>query len=252
MKLKLVLCTFAVIGALTSSTAVPLGTNTTSKIITNEFGKVITNQVTLVVTNQQPQTITNAAPEIPGDNYTNSVDMEFVKLSGHWAGRYEVTQKEYQKVMGINPSSFQGAKRPVDNVSWNDAMEFCKRLTKQELEEKKLHEGFGYRLPTEAEWESLVADASLKDAVTSTGVSRSGTAGVGSRAANNLGLYDVRGNVLEFCLGDTSKAFRVLRGGSWQDRIDVNLRPVFRNWCRPDERKNTFGFRCLLVETKDK
>src|SRR4051794_34929352 len=120
MKLKLVLCTFAVIGALTTSTAVPLGTNTTSKVFTNEFGKVITNQVTLVVTNKQPETITitNAAPEIPGDNYTNSVDMEFVKLSGRWAGRYEVTQKEYQKVMGINPSSFQGAKRPVDNVSW--------------------------------------------------------------------------------------------------------------------------------------
>ncbi|MDB6121559.1 MAG: serine/threonine protein kinase [Pedosphaera sp.] len=245
MNLKLVLCTFAVIATLVAEAA---NTNTTSKVTTNKLSLTATSQVPLAPTNTVEEVATNTAPQLPGATYTNTVEMEFVKVSPFWAGRYEVTQKEFQKVMGFNPSNFNGDKHPVDNVSWNDAMEFCKRLTKQELKEKKLPEGFSYRLPTEDEWEFLMADASLKDAVTGVSGPRSGTAIVGSLATNSIGLYDMRGNVMEFCLGDTSKAYRVLRGASWQDRIEINLRPIFRSYCRPDERKNTFGFRCLLVQ----
>ncbi|MDB6064511.1 MAG: hypothetical protein JWR26_719 [Pedosphaera sp.] len=67
-------------------------------------------------------------------------------------------------------------------------------------------------------------------------------------APNGAGLYDVRGNVMEFCLGDTSKPYRVLRGGDWQDRIEINLRVEFRNYVKPDDGMNTFGFRCVLKQ----
>jgi formylglycine-generating enzyme required for sulfatase activity len=178
--------------------------------------------------------------------------MEFVKVgSGTWAGRYEVTQGEYQKVMGSNPSHFSGRRNPVDSVTYDDAVEFCQRLTEQELKDMKLPEGFSYTLPTEGQWEGLVADATRAQAVTSENGSRSGTSPVGSLAPNSLGLYDVRGNVMEFCLG-SAMPYRVLRGGSWQDWIDVNLRLSFRYYAQPDERKDTFGFRCLLVQSGKK
>jgi formylglycine-generating enzyme required for sulfatase activity len=189
---------------------------------------------------------TNEAPKVPGEQFTNSVDMELIKVGGYWAGKYEVTQKEFQKVMGFNPSAFAGENRPVDNVSWDDAMEFCRKLTELDLKEKKLPEGFAYTLPTEPEWEALAAGTDLKDAVTSQGSQRDGTAPVGSLGANGLGLYDTRGNVSEFCLGESDKPYRILRGGSWQDWIEINLRIEFRTYCRPDEKKSTFGFRCVL------
>jgi formylglycine-generating enzyme required for sulfatase activity len=172
--------------------------------------------------------------------------MELVKVGGFWAGKYEVSQKEYQKVMAANPSAFGGGNRPVDSVSWNEAVDFCAKLTAEGRKDKDLPEGYYYTLPTESEWESLVAGASLQDAVTSQGGNRDGTAPVGSLGPNGLGLYDMRGNVMEFCLGDTSKPYRVLRGGSWKDRIEINLRTEFRFYCQPDDKQNTFGFRVLL------
>ena len=188
-------------------------------------------------------------PKPPGDIYTNTIDMVLLKTSASlWAGKYEVTQKEYQELVGANPSQFSGDARPVDSVSWNDAVEFCRKLTERELEKKELPPGFYYTLPTEDEWHSLMADAKLDDAVTSLGTSRGGTSPVGSLGPNSLGLYDVRGNVMEFCLGDDSKPYRVLLGGSWEDFIEINLRPEFRFYCQPDERKNTFGFRCVLKQ----
>ena len=183
-------------------------------------------------------------PKIPDDHYTNSVGMEFVKVGGFWAGKYDVTQKEYQEIMGGNPSEFQGDLRPVDNLSWEDAMDFCKKLTQHEA--KELPDGFTFTLPTEGQWDSLVGDASLENAVTSQVNSRDGTSPVGSLSPNNLGLYDIRGNVWEFCL-ESSKPYRILKGGSWQDRIDINLRTAFRYYARPDEHKNIFGFRCILL-----
>ncbi|MDB6022447.1 MAG: hypothetical protein JWQ04_2304 [Pedosphaera sp.] len=210
----------------------------------------VTDQVSISGTVAVPNNATNEVkePEPPGAQYTNSVGMELVKVPGEfWAGKFEVTQKEYQKVMGANPSAFGGDTRPVDSVNWNDAMEFCRKLTELDLKEKVLPKGFYYTLPTEEEWQGLVADASLENAVTSlNGASRAGTSPVGSLAPNSLGLYDVRGNVSEFCLSDESKPYRILKGGSWQDFTEVNLRPEFRWYCQLDERKNTFGFRCVL------
>jgi formylglycine-generating enzyme required for sulfatase activity len=187
-------------------------------------------------------------PKTPGDDFTNSAGMEMIKTGGYWVGKFEVTQKQFQKVAGLNPSAFVGEERPVDSVSWNDAMDFCQKLSEKDVKDKKLPDGYYYTLPTEDEWETYTGDASLDDAVTSINASapRDGTAQVGSLRPNALGLYDTRGNVMEFCLGDTDKPYRVLRGGSWADNLDINLRKEFRCYCTPDDRKNTYGFRCLL------
>jgi formylglycine-generating enzyme required for sulfatase activity len=189
---------------------------------------------------------TNAEATIPGDIFTNSVDMVLLKTGGLWAGKYPVTQKQYQKVTGANPSAFPGGDNPVDSVSWNDAMDFCQKLTAADVKEKQIPDGYYYTLPTEGEWESLADEATLDDSVTSLKGARGGSAPVGTLAPNSLGLYDTRGNVMEFCLGDTDKPYRVLRGGSWADNIEINLRKEFRFYATPDDRKNTFGFRCVL------
>ena len=101
---------------------------------------------------------------------------------------------------------------------------------------------------TEAEWLALVGDASVDNAVTSlNGVARQSSSMAGTEPANSLGLYDVYGNVMEFCLSEDAPDYRYLKGGSWQDRIEINLRTDFRYYARPDERKNIFGFRCVLL-----
>ncbi len=200
-------------------------------------------------TNQPAKNGTNevAEPQIPGNNFTNSVGMELLKVGDFWAGKFEVTQKEYEKVMGANPSAFPDDTHPVDSVSWNDAMAFCEKMTALDLKKRFLPKGYHYTLPTEEEWQSLVADASLDNAVCSLyAVNRSSTSSVGSLAPNSLGLYDIRGNVMEFCLGDDTLPYRYLKGGSWADFVEVNMRPEFRWNCKPDETMNTFGFRCLL------
>ena len=180
--------------------------------------------------------------------FTNTVEMIMVKISDSlWAGKYEVTQKEYQKVAGGNPSAFQDDRKPVDSVSWNEAMSFCRTLTDNERKEEMLPEGFAYTLPTQAQWESLAAGAELKDAVTSADTSRSGTAPVGSLGPNGLGLYDTRGNVWEWCLDPQDKPFRVARGAAWDTSFEVNLRPEFRWYSGPDDVKNVIGFRCVLA-----
>src|SRR5579859_1278878 len=153
------------------------------------------------------------APEAPGKVFTNSVDMILLAMPGDfWAGEYLVTQKEYTKVMGSNPSAFVGDNNPVDSISYDDAIAFCQKLSAQDVDKKALPEGYTYTLPTEGEWEALSAGTELSSAVTSQDQSRGGTSPVGSLAANPLGLYDIRGNLMEFCLADSSKSYRVLRG----------------------------------------
>jgi formylglycine-generating enzyme required for sulfatase activity len=196
--------------------------------------------------NAKTNIIITGPPKVLADAFTNSADMIVIKIGAMGVGRYDVTQKEYQKIVGLNPSAFPGATHPVDSVSWNDAMEFCTKMTESDIKEKKIPDGYYYTLPTEDEWESLVGDASLDDAVTSLNGDRDGTAPVGSTKPNSLGLFDMRGNVMQFTLGDDSKPYRVLRGGSWKDSIEINLRIEFRHYTPPDNRENTFGFRCVL------
>jgi formylglycine-generating enzyme required for sulfatase activity len=179
---------------------------------------------------------------------TNSLQMILVRLpAGYWAGKHEVTQEQFQKVMDRNPSQFKGPNRPVDSVSWIDAMAFCRKLTELERAEEVLPEGFRYALPTEAQWEYFVNEAQLADAVTSEGRGRQATADVGSLGPNKFGLHDTRGNVWEFCRED-SQAYRVLRGAAWNTDYEVNLRKEFRWYAPgPDAAENSFGFRVVLT-----
>lgn len=185
---------------------------------------------------------------LKGDQITNTVGIVLKKISPTlWAGMYEVTQQPYTKVMGNNPSAFQGNARPVDSVTWYDAMSFCSKLTGQEQKADELPKGFAYTLPTQAQWEQLVGNASLSDAVMSLNMQRrSSTETVGSLGPNNYGLYDMRGNVKEWCLDPQDKPYRVLRGGAWDTYIDINARLEFREYSAPEKTKNDYGFRVVL------
>ncbi len=198
-----------------------------------------------------PDSDTNAPLKelmLKSDQVTNTVGIVLKKISpGLWAGVYEVTQKPYQKVMGSNPSAFQGGDRPVDSVNWNDAMAFCQKLTEKEQKTGELPKRFAYALPTQAQWEQLAGDTPASDAVMSLSMPRrSSTEPAGSLAPNSLGLYDTRGNVMEWCLDPQDKPYHVLRGGAWDTYIDINARPEFREYSALDKTKNDYGFRVVL------
>jgi formylglycine-generating enzyme required for sulfatase activity len=182
---------------------------------------------------------------------TNSVGLVLVKISPSlWASKFETTQDAYQKIMGGNPSAFGGPQKPVDSVNWNDAVDFCAKLTSKE--KAQLPDGYSYNLPTQSQWESLVADASLKDAVMQlNNGSISSTAPVGSLGPNSLGLYDMRGNVWEWCLDSHDPMVRVLRGGAWDTHSEPTSRVVFRWYysIQNDKPRNDFGFRVVLEST---
>jgi formylglycine-generating enzyme required for sulfatase activity len=202
-----------------------------------------------------------------------------VCVDGFWLGKYEVTQGEWEKIMGDNPSYFAyGSRYPVENVSWNDTRKFI----------KKLNQGFNreFRLPTEAEWEyaaragtttpfafgscistdqaNYSGNYDYNNCGTKTGVYREKTWQVGSGAANNWGLYDMHGNVWEWCSdwydkdyyssspgknpqGAASGSHRVLRGGSWIFN-PANVRSANRYWYKPSYRVSIIGFRLAFVE----
>jgi formylglycine-generating enzyme required for sulfatase activity len=182
--------------------------------------------------------------------FTNATGMIMVRAgANYWISKHLVTQAVYQKVMGSNPSKFHGQNHPVDSVSWNNAVAFCARLTETEREKGYLPERCAYTLPTQAQWEAMAAGTSLAQAVTSEKSNRTSTSPVGSLAGTGLGLHDVRGNLWQWCLDPQDQAYRVLRGAAWNTSIEVNLRPEFRWYSKPDEAKEIFGFRCVLQET---
>ncbi|MBT7216536.1 MAG: SUMF1/EgtB/PvdO family nonheme iron enzyme [Verrucomicrobia bacterium] len=200
-----------------------------------------------------------------------------VKLSkGFYMGVTEVTQEQWESVMPDNPSRFRGADRPVENVVMADCVEFCKLLTQKERAEGKLPEGAEYRLPTEAEWEYACragseekfgfgdSDTDLADyAWFSKNSVR--TQPVGKKKANAWGLFDMHGNVWEWCSdwkgsytadeaedpkgapAGPSYGHRVFRGGSWGSTA-AHCRSAARNGCgTSNSRLSGLGFR--LVRT---
>lgn len=190
-----------------------------------------------------------------------------VKLTkGFFMAQTEVTQAQYRAIMGRNPSHFEGDSLPVETVSWNDAVAFCKKLSRRE--------GKTYRLPTEAEWEYACRAGtstvfSFGDSESNVGdyawhYSNSGWQShpTGKKKANALGLYDMHGNVWEWCadwygedyykqspvLDPTGPArgdLRVLRGGSWCRNASF-CRSANRDWYGPDHRNPSNGFRVVL------
>ncbi len=195
-----------------------------------------------------------------------------------YMGKYEVTQEQWEAVMGNNPSYFKGAKRPVEQVSWNDAQEFIKKLNAQDDVKRN---GMKFRLPTEAEWEyacragtttayswgnTLNGDKANCNGNYPCGTELKGTylkrtTDVGSYAPNAWGLYDMHGNVYEWCedwygsydngavtdpKGAPSGSYRVLRGGSWSN-LAWSCRSADRGNSGPTCRYFNFGFRLVLA-----
>lgn len=185
-----------------------------------------------------------------------------VTLDAFFISAFPVTQAQWKAVMGNNPSSFIGDERPVTNVSWDDCQEFIERL--QQLT------GIEFRLPTEAEWEyaacggqnsegNLYAGTSdnLDDYAWYGDHSDDNTHNVGLKKANELGLYDMSGNVLEWCYdyygaytsdevdnpqGPSSGKFRVVRGGSSWSPAE-NCRVTYRCNYEPTNTYSRLGFR---------
>ena len=184
-------------------------------------------------------------------------------------GVHEVTQTQYERLMGVNPSHFKGADNPVHRVSWNDAVEFCRKLS--ELPSEKAA-GNVYRLPTEAEWEyacragtntkySFGDDASdLEQYAWYDENSGKETHALGGKQPNAWGLYDMHGNVWEWCqdvhgdypsgavtnpTGAASGMFRVSRGGSWGYPAGY-CRSAYRFRDYPTDRSYYIGFRVCL------
>jgi formylglycine-generating enzyme required for sulfatase activity len=181
-----------------------------------------------------------------------------VTVPNYYMGKYEVTQSQYRAVMGANPSAFKGDDLPVDSVTWAEATEFCRKLSTLS--------GRHYRLPTEAEWE-YAARAGTTGAPTESadltawydGNSGARTHPVGQKEANHFGLYDIYGNVWEWCQSKykaypysatdgredlQSVEVRVLRGGSWESAAKA-CRPSYRRRVTPDPR--SAGFRVVRV-----
>jgi formylglycine-generating enzyme required for sulfatase activity len=174
-----------------------------------------------------------------------------------YIGKYEVTQEQYESVMGSNPSSTKGAKLPVTNVSWEDCQEFIKKLNASTKG--------GYRLPTEAEWEfacraGTTTAYSFKDSLAKSDANIDGDSikTVGSYTANAFGLYDLHGNAWEWCedwYGDYPEGaivtdpkgpeigtYRVVRGGSFNN-YESDARSSTRLNLTPSIRYNDLGFR---------
>jgi formylglycine-generating enzyme required for sulfatase activity len=181
-----------------------------------------------------------------------------VTVPNFYMSKYEVTQSQYRAVMGTNPSAFKGDDLPVESVTWDEATEFCRKLSTQT--------GRQYRLPTEAEWE-YAARAGTTGAATETasltawydGNSGARTHPVGQKEANHFGLYDMYGNVWEWCQSKYKPYpysatdgredlqpvdVRVLRGGSWESAAKA-CRASYRRRVTPDPR--SAGFRVVLV-----
>jgi formylglycine-generating enzyme required for sulfatase activity len=187
-----------------------------------------------------------------------------VTVSSFNIGKYEVTQAQWNAIMENNPSHFKGDNLPVEYVSWDDVQEFIRRLNA--ITGKK------YRLPTEAEWEYAARGGNKGNGYKYSGSnnidnvawynenSSNTTHPVGTKQANELGIYDMFGNVFEWCsdwyddyssaaqtnpMGASSGSYRVIRGGSWY-YFASDCRVSFRNYISPGSSDSHLGFRLVV------
>ncbi|MBR6461151.1 MAG: SUMF1/EgtB/PvdO family nonheme iron enzyme, partial [Verrucomicrobia bacterium] len=191
----------------------------------------------------EPGTFIMGSPEDELGRDSEETQHKVTLTQGYWMGKYEVTQTQYEAIMGTNPSwRHKGADLPVDDVSWLEAMEFCEKLTAIERAAGRLPRGYGYTLPTEEQWE-YACRAGTTTALNS-GKNLSGewecpemdevgwyycnsndtTHPVGQKLPNAWGLYDMHGNVEEFCLDEDKdpfwKGWHVVCGGDYSSFAD--------------------------------
>ena len=205
-----------------------------------------------------------ATSEQGSDADSDETPTHKVTLSSYSIGETEVTQELWKAVMGSNPSNFSGNQNPVEKISWNDCQTFITKLN--QLTGKK------FRLPTEAEWEyaarggnkskgyKYAGSNTIGDVAWYSSNSSSKTHPVKQKAANELGLYDMSGNVYEWCqdwygsysssvqtnpTGASSGSYRVCRGGSWSSSAKL-CRVSYRRSNTPSLSLNGIGLRLAL------
>ena len=205
-----------------------------------------------------------ATSEMKNPNSDEKPVHQVTLTNDYYMGKYEVTQALWEAVMGSNPSNFKGDNLPVETVSWNDCLGFISKLNSMT--------GRKFRLPTEAEWEYAARGgkksrgyqysgrSKISNVAWYDGNSGSWTHPVGTKQANELGIFDMTGNVWEWCqdwygsyssssqtnpTGDTSGSFRVSRGGSWFNDAGF-CRSSYRFTSTPDGRRFNLGLRLAL------
>lgn len=196
----------------------------------------------------------------------DEIPLHTVSLNSFFISKYEITQKEWCEIMKLNPSSFINDNLPVESVSWENVQEYIKLLNK--ITNKK------YRLPTEAEWEyaakggknemkyPFAGGYNVNEVAWYYGNSEKMTHSIGTKKSNNIGLFDMSGNVKEWCqdnykddfykvssqnnpIGPTYGIYKVIRGGSWNCFGD-NCRISDRDYEKYDKISNEIGFRLVL------
>jgi len=269
------------LGAVTNTLGSILFTDVTAHLSPQKFYRALAQSPPANMVFIPSNTFTMGSPTNEQDRSINEGPQTTVILSrGFWIGKYEVTQGEYLSVVNTNPSPFPGdLSRPVSNVSWPDATNYCAKLTQRELAAGRIPAGSEYRLPTEAEWECAAR------AGTSTRFSYGDDPGynsltnhswyaansgltahpVGQKLPNPWGLYDMEGNVVEWCqdwfaslpggvqtdpTGPASSASgrKVVRGGAF-DNTEQSCRSASRLLFSavPPLTDTDLGFRVVLV-----
>jgi formylglycine-generating enzyme required for sulfatase activity/tetratricopeptide (TPR) repeat protein len=210
------------------------------------------------------------SPEGETGRYDDEGPVHRVHLDGFWMASVPVTQRQYQSIIKDNPSNFKGEYNPVEEVSWNDAREFCAKLSEKTRR--------NYSLPTEAQWEFACragskgrfcfgdSDQLLEHYAWYDKNSENKTHPVGQKRPNQWGVFDMHGNVWEWCHdwygeyregefrnpeGPENGEYRLLRGGSWVSE-SRRCRSACRYYGEPDHRYRNIGFRVVLVARTQK
>jgi formylglycine-generating enzyme required for sulfatase activity len=246
---------------------------------TTVTGKVDPQQQTFLATRLE-----KSIGPAPGQPFINSLGMKFVPVSDIRVSIWETRVQDYAIFLQATgrhyePTDFQQAPtHPIVKVNWFDAVAFCKWMTEKERDENLIEERQSYRLPTDKEWSQLVGlqneiggtpqarDGKIKNefpwgkqwpppvSAGNYGIpqKRGATSPVGNFKANSLGIFDLGGNVWEWC-ADTYKGgsggtrdWGVLRGGSWATTNKLEMQSSYRNVVDRNERDVIYGFRCVL------
>jgi formylglycine-generating enzyme required for sulfatase activity len=208
------------------------------------------------------------SPDSETGRESDEAEHKVTLTEGFWMSDHVVTQGEYKSAVGNNPSNFKGdVNRPVEMVSWSDAVAYCQKLTDQERAIGRITVQQAYRLPTEAEWEYAARAGStamiygvLDDIAWHQGNSNEESHPVKQKARNAWRLHDMIGNVAEWCsdrygtypsrsvvdpVGANSTDVRIRRGGSWSSSSSL-ARAADREWNVPGFRNINLGFRPVL------
>jgi formylglycine-generating enzyme required for sulfatase activity len=194
--------------------------------------------------------------------------------------KYEVTQELYEVIMGANPSRWKGKRNSVEMVNWNEANEFCTKVTGELRKLKLLTDDEVIRLPAEAEWEYACRAGTktaysfgdsvndLRDHAWFNGNAKGEDPPVGKKKPNNWGLYDMHGYIWEWCQDAWQPSYenapkdgsavradgakeRIMRGGSWADPAE-SCRSAHRGHAAADHRSDAIGFRCVRAKKGDR